>query len=110
MTCEEMNTERVIPPADILLGLLNEDPGSDEAFLRFYDDYIRAASIEHLGRSGGNRGECYLNEDLMQEIRMAVLKSLPILRRTLLEKHLVGHPSRDPIVVIVTTTENILNT
>ena len=38
--------KNIVPPADIILNMLNEKPGADLDLLDFYKGYIRRASIE----------------------------------------------------------------
>ena len=40
--------KNIVPPADIILNMLNEKPGADLDLLDFYKGYIRRASIETI--------------------------------------------------------------
>lgn len=70
----------IVPSVDIILALLNNDPRNDLDFLEFYDGYIHAAATEPVYTAEGNRTGCFINEDLVQEIRIEFLKSLSPLR------------------------------
>ena len=73
-----------VPPADIILNLLNDEPQKDIELLDYYDGYIHAAATETVYTTDGNRKGVFINEDLMQEIRVEFLRSLPVLRQKLI--------------------------
>lgn len=75
-----------VPPADIILNLLNDEPQKDIDFLDYYDGYIHSAATEPVYTSDGNRHGYFINEDMVQEIRIEFVRSLPVLRRKLIEK------------------------
>ena len=74
----------LVPPADMILDLLSEKPGVEEAFLNFYDSYIR--SIATVSQCYENKYTYFIDEDLDQELRIALVRSLPILRRNILDR------------------------
>lgn len=97
MTKENRNNRNIpVPPADIILGLLNDDPSTDKVFLDFYDSYIHAAATEPRFTSEGDFDSYILNDDLLQEIKITLVRSLPVLRRKILD-YLNG----EPVFVIV---------
>lgn len=89
----------LIPPADIILALLNNEPRNDLDFLEFYDGYIHAAATEPVYTADGNRTGYFINEDLVQEIRIEFLKSLPLLRRRLIQDILCDKFCEFPIII-----------
>ena len=92
----------IVPPADIILAYLNDDPGSDEAMLNFYKGYIYTTAIETCYSENDGCDSEYLNEDLMQEITAAFLKSLPVLRNKIIDECL-----HEKTLVVVVTTDNL---
>ena len=78
--------KNIVPPADIILNMLNEKPGADLDLLDFYKGYIRRASIEpSYSEEGFDKGK-HINEDLRQEIEIAFLKGLVSLRHNICKK------------------------
>ena len=65
--------KNIVPPADIILNMLNEKPGADLDLLDFYKGYIRRASIEPSYSEEGFDKWKHINEDLRQEIEIAEL-------------------------------------
>lgn len=74
----------LVPPVDIILALLNNEPTKDIDFLQFYDGYIHATATEPVYTVNGTKTGYFINEDLEQEIKIEFLKSLPTLRSKLL--------------------------
>lgn len=74
-----------VPPADVILSLLHNEPGTDRKFLDFYGGYIHAAATEPYFTEDGTFCGSVLNEDLLQEIQIAIVMSLPVLRRRICE-------------------------
>lgn len=91
----------IVPSVDIILALLNNDPRNDLDFLEFYDGYIHAAATEPVYTAEGNRTGCFINEDLVQEIRIEFLKSLPPLRKKLMQNILCKEPDKIPVVIMI---------
>lgn len=89
-----------LPPADIILDFLNNEPGHDLEFVKFYDDYIHSCAKVPVYLEDAPNG-MMIDEDLMQEIRIAVIKSLPVLRHTIFNNVLFDRP----LVVVVTTNK-----
>ena len=73
-----------IPPADIILELLNDNPQKDINFLDFYDGYIHKTAEELIYTTDGSKTGYFINEDLVQEIRIEFVKSLKTLRKKLI--------------------------
>ena len=73
----------IVPPADIILNMLNEKPGADLALLDFYGGYIQRASIEPSYTEEEFDNGKRINEDLRLEIEIAFLKGLVSLRHNI---------------------------
>ena len=71
----------IIPPADIILDLINDEPRADIRVLNFYEGYILTMAKEPKYTAGGELICFEVNEDLAQELRIALFRSLPKLRR-----------------------------
>ena len=91
----------IIPPADIILALLNDEPQKDIDLLNFYDGYIRATATESVYTADGNRTGYFINEDLVQEIRIEFLKSLSPLRKRLIENILCKDSDKIPVIIMI---------
>ncbi len=80
-------------PIEIVLSVLNNEQNADVKLLDFYTPYISSiGAIEE-------NDVVHVDEDLIQEIKIAVIKAIPKLREALVNKHFKD----DSIVVIVTT-------
>lgn len=71
-----------VPPADIILGLLNNKKEKEDELLNFYDSYIKAASFICLTSLQQNISD--YDEDLAQEMRLNLIKSVPVLRKRII--------------------------
>lgn len=76
----------ILPSVDIILALLNNDSRKDIDLLDFYDGYIHAVATEPVYTFDGIKTGYFVNEDLVQEIRIELLKSLPTLRKKLMKE------------------------
>lgn len=85
MKSKDEQEKILIPSADIILALLNNELRNDLEFLEFYDGYIHAAATEAVFAVDGNKAGYFVNEDMVQEIRIEFLKSLPLLRKRLMQ-------------------------
>lgn len=101
MKYKEKHKKIVLPPADVILELLNDEPQKDNHLLDFYNGYIHAAATESLYTIDGLRTGYHINEDLVQEIRIEFLKSLSTLRRKLIECILTQEPEEIPVVIML---------
>ena len=72
-----MRKKKIIPPADIILDVIYDAPCAEEKVLKFYDNYINSAAKEAVS----GKEEFVINEDLVQDIRLAVLNALPYFRK-----------------------------
>ena len=73
-----------VPPADLILDLIRSAPETDSKFLAFYDPYIGKAAVEPVYADDGCCFGTRLNEDLRQEMRIDLVRSLTPLRRKLI--------------------------
>ena len=76
----------IIPPADIILDLINDEPHTDVCILAFYEAYILSVAKEPKYTVGGEFICFEVNEDLAQELRVALFRSLPKLRQAFVRK------------------------
>ena len=76
----------MLPSEKMILDLLNGEDISEE-ILYLYHNYIVSASTMTINNVVYDSTESYVDEDLMQTIRMNVLMCLPNLRKNLI-RHL----------------------
>ena len=82
-----MRKNHIVPPADIILDVLNEEPEAEEKVLKHYEKYILKIATER-GKNRCGKTAYIINEDLQQEIRMAVIKAMPTMRRAFRKKYM----------------------
>ncbi len=87
---------RIIPDY-IILNILNQAVNAENDVLEHYENYIREVATEPIYSKEGNRTGYYYDEDLAQELRFALSKSLPSLRETLIKNHL----EKRPVIVVL---------
>lgn len=75
-----------LPSANLILDFINNQSGADLQLLNFYCKYIRSASMRPVYSQDGTIAGKIFDEDLEQEIKIAFLKGLPVLRKTLLHR------------------------
>ena len=88
--------KRIPLPADIILDLINDEPYADIRVLNFYEGYILTIAKESKFNANGEFVCSVVNEDLAQELRIALYRSLPKLRRAFLREF-----GNKPVVVMV---------
>lgn len=81
-----------VPADKIILNLLNEKPETEEQVVEFYENYIREMATDPVYSEEGNRTGYYYDEDLAQELRIALAQCLPALRNILIKRHLEDRP------------------
>ena len=92
-----MKKKTKVPPADIILDVINGKTCADEKILKFYEKYILAAANEpHYNASGEYLGQ-YVNEDLAQDIRLAIFKCLPSLRKAFQKNFF----EESPVIIVI---------
>ncbi|MBR3933902.1 MAG: helix-turn-helix domain-containing protein [Clostridia bacterium] len=87
----------IVPPADIILDVINDEPHAADVVLTFYDDYILAAAKEPKYGKDGEYIDHIVNSDLAQEIRLAVFNCLPSLRKAFHKRFF----KKSPVVVVI---------
>ena len=87
---------KIIPPADIILDLINDEPHTDVRVLDFYEAYILSVAKEPKYAASGEFICFEVNEDLAQELRIALFRSLPKLRQAFFREF--GNESADVMV------------
>ena len=73
-----------VPPADLVLDLIRSVPETEDKILSFYESYIRRAAVEPVYTDADCCCGTPLNEDLRQEMRITLVRSLIPLRRKLI--------------------------
>lgn len=84
-------------PDHIILKLLNQETDAEKEVLDHYDGYIREVATEPVYSKDGTRTGYYYDEDLAQELRMALSQALPALREALIKNHL----EKRPVIVVL---------
>lgn len=90
------NKKIQVPAADIILDVINGTSDCQEKVLNYYEGYIITAGTFSLYDSRGIYCGFYANHDLMQDMRINLYKSVPILRKKLIR----GILNPDTIVII----------
>lgn len=83
---------------NLVLKVINREPSARDEIVGFYDRYIREMATDPVYGSDGSITGYYIDNDLAQELRIALSESLPAARKVLIEKHLANRP-----VVLVLT-------
>lgn len=79
--------KRILPNEKMILAILNSDPDVAETILSFYERYIQQMATNPPYSSDCSQGSRYYDEDLAQELRIALSQSLPSVRMALLKNH-----------------------
>ena len=88
-------------PDHIILNILNKAASAEDEVLDYYEGYIREVATEPVYSPDGSRsGYYYYDEDLAQELRLALAQALrlalaqalPALRETFIKNHLENRP------------------
>lgn len=83
--------KRILPSDNLVLSILNRTPGASDDVLAFYDRYIREMATDPVYAVDGSRTGYFYDEDLAQELRLALSQSLPAVRRMILKSHFENH-------------------
>lgn len=83
---------KTVPSDEIILNILNQKPKSEEDIIEFYENYIREMATDPVYSEDGSRTGYYYDEDLAQELRIALTQCLPALRNVLIKRHLEDRP------------------
>lgn len=84
-------------PDHIILNILNEEICAESEIIDHYEGYIREVATEPVYSKEGNRTGYYYDEDLAQELRLALSQALPALRETLIKNYL----EKRPVIVVL---------
>ena len=84
-------------PDHIILNILNEETCAESEIIDHYEGYIREVATEPVYSKEGNRTGYYYDEDLAQELRLALSQALPALRETLIKNYL----EKRPVIVVL---------
>lgn len=76
----------ILPSKRLVLNIINEATGVDEEVLNFYESYIQEMATHPVHAPDGSRTGFFYDEDLAQELRFALCRSLPSLRKMLLKE------------------------
>lgn len=77
----------ILPDEKLILSILNRAPDASDEVLAFYDRYIREMATDPVYAADGSRTGYFYDEDLAQELRLALSQSLPAVRRVILKRH-----------------------
>ena len=84
--------KRILPNEKLILDILNEEPTASADVVAFYDRYIREMSTDPVYGPDGSRTGYFYDEDLAQELRIALSQSLPAVREVLVQRHFTNRP------------------
>ena len=87
-----------LPSSELICAILNEDMSAAEMAYAHYDRYIYAMASEPARTPDGTRTGYFYDEDLAQELRLALCRCLPAVRRVLVEQH-----TTKPVTVVMLT-------
>ncbi len=87
-----------LPGAELVLGIINDDLGVADEIIHFYDGYIVSLAVRNAYSAEGRRVGFYIDEDLAQDVRLALVESLPKLRQ-ILKKHL--KKKKEAVIVLI---------
>lgn len=83
---------------NLVLKVLNREPSAREEVVEFYERYIREMATDRVYGPDGAVTGYYIDNDLAQELRMALSESLPAVREVLIKRHFTNRP----VVVVLT--------
>lgn len=83
---------RILPSDKLVLDILNRSPGASDDVLTFYDRYICEMATDPVYAADGSRTGYFYDEDLAQELRLALSQSLPAVREVLIRRHFANRP------------------
>ena len=90
--------KRILPGERLVLNILNGESDATEETVSFYERYIREMATDPVYAPDGGRTGYFYDEDLAQELRMALSQSLPAVREVLIKRHFTSR-----LVVVVLT-------
>ena len=90
--------KRILPGEKLVLDILNSETGISENTISFYERYIQEMATDPVYGPDGARTGYFYDEDLAQELRVALSQSLPAVREVLINRHFTNRP----VVVVLT--------
>lgn len=90
--------KRILPSEKLVLNILNGETDASEQTVSFYERYIREMATDPVYAADGSRTGYFYDEDLAQELRIALSQSLPAVREVLIKRHFANRP----VVVVLT--------
>ena len=84
-------------PDHVILNILNQAESAEDEVLEHYEDYIKKVATEPVYSKDGSRTGYYYDEDLAQELRIALAQAIPALREALIRNHL----EKRPVIVVL---------
>jgi hypothetical protein len=90
--------KHILPDEKLVLSILNKNPKAQDETLSFYERYIREMATDPVYAPDGSRTGYFYDEDLAQELRMALSQCLPAVREVLIKRHFANRP----VVVVLT--------
>lgn len=90
--------KRILPSEKLVLNILNGTSEAPDETLAFYEHYIREMATDPVYAPDGSRSGYFYDEDLAQELRLALSQSLPAVREALIKRHFTNRP----VVLILT--------
>ena len=90
--------KRILPSEKLILSVLNEESKASTDVLAFYDRYIQEMATDPVYSADGSKIGYFYDEDLAQELRLALSQSLPAVREILIKRHFANQP----VVVVLT--------
>lgn len=90
--------KHTLPSARLVMNILNREKGAEEEVVDFYERYIKEMATDPVYAADGSRTGYFYDEDLAQELRLALSQSLPAVREVLIKRHF----TKRPVVVVLT--------
>lgn len=84
--------KRILPGEKLVLNILNGESGASEQTVSFYERYIREMATDPVYAADGSGTGYFYDEDLAQELRVALSQSLPVVREVLIRRHFTTVP------------------
>ena len=81
----------------MILDLQNEERGAEVKIIRFYDGYISKMARKPIYTETGQFVGCEINEDLAQELKIALFRALPKLRKAFYNQFTIKQLSEKPL-------------
>ena len=86
-----------LPPADLVLALINGEPKAVEQVIEFYRDYITACARSAINSHSIGRQDIFDEQEMIQEMDLHLVKANFSLRKKMQENVFY----KQPVVVIV---------